>query len=77
MSLEIFTTNGDCPDLLSILQLVRTRSSDKKFKGKQVEKSPVTSICLNIDSGKLCSEQRDVLNELKGEVTDVRCILPS
>ncbi|KAG8914417.1 hypothetical protein FRC00_013824 [Tulasnella sp. 408] len=65
-SLEFTAT--DRPDLLSILQLVRTRTSDRKFKGKRVTKSPITSIHMNIDSGKLPSEE---LSELQGEVTDL------
>ncbi|KAG8903146.1 hypothetical protein FRC00_000290 [Tulasnella sp. 408] len=74
-SLEITTTDGDCPDILSILQLVRTRSSDKKSKGKRVEKSPITAISMNLDSGKLSSEQLTLLNELKGLVANVHCVL--
>ncbi|KIO16953.1 hypothetical protein M407DRAFT_33402 [Tulasnella calospora MUT 4182] len=72
-SLELTATNHDCPDLLSILQLIRIRSSDIKFKGKGVKKSPITLIVMNIDSSKLSSEQLGLLNELKGEVADVRC----
>lgn len=74
--LEIATTDGDCPDLLSILRLVRTRSSDKKSKGKRVEKSPITAISMNLDSGKLSSEQLSLLNELEGEVANVHCVSP-
>lgn len=73
MSLEFTATDRNRPDLLSILQLVRIRTSDRKFKGKQVKKSPITSIRMNIDSGKLSSEELGVLNELKSEVTDIRC----
>ncbi|KAG8935206.1 hypothetical protein FRC01_005462 [Tulasnella sp. 417] len=72
-SFKITTANRDCPDLLSILQLVRIRNSDRKSKGKQVAKSPITSISMNLDSGRLSPEQLGLLNELKGEIADVRC----
>ncbi|KAG8896783.1 hypothetical protein FRC00_005280, partial [Tulasnella sp. 408] len=68
-SLEFTASNRDRPDIFSILQLVRIRTSDRKFKGKQVKKSPITSIHMNIDSGKLSSEQLGFLDELKSEVT--------
>ncbi|KAG8935205.1 hypothetical protein FRC01_005461 [Tulasnella sp. 417] len=75
-SLEIGTPSGDCPDLVSILQLVRIRSSNRKFKGKQVRKSPITSIGMSLESDKLSAEQLGLLNELKDEVNDetVDCI---
>ncbi|KAG9042300.1 hypothetical protein FS837_011037 [Tulasnella sp. UAMH 9824] len=75
-SLEIATADGDCPDLSSILQLVRIRNSDKKSKGKRVERSPITSISMNLESGKLSSEQQGLLKELKGDVDNVHCVSP-
>ncbi|KAG9042301.1 hypothetical protein FS837_011038 [Tulasnella sp. UAMH 9824] len=72
-SLKIAIAHGDYPDLLSILQLVRTRTSDKKSKGKRVEKSPITAISMNLETGKLPSEQLGLLNELKREVDNVIC----
>ncbi|KAG9042299.1 hypothetical protein FS837_011036 [Tulasnella sp. UAMH 9824] len=76
-SLEITARSGVRLDVASILQLVRTRTSNRKSKGKEVEKAPITSISINLQSGKLSSEQLGLLNELKGEVTDVHWVSPA
>lgn len=75
-SVEITAVSGARLDVPSILQLVRIRSSKRKSKGKEVEKSPITSVSINLQSGKLSSEQLGLLSELKSEVTDVYWVSP-
>ncbi|KIO30426.1 hypothetical protein M407DRAFT_20490 [Tulasnella calospora MUT 4182] len=72
-SLEI-TTSGHLLDISSILQLVRIRGSDRRLRGKEVEKSPMTSIHITLNGGNLSARQTGMITELKSEVTDVRCI---
>ncbi|KAG8944455.1 hypothetical protein FRC04_001767 [Tulasnella sp. 424] len=73
-SLEITVPDPNSLDLTAIVKLVRTRSSDIESSGKQVTKSPITTIRLALKSGCLSSGQKDLLNELRSEVSDVQCV---
>lgn len=64
-------------DLPAIIKLVRTRNSDRKSKGKRVIKSPITSIHITLRTGRLSLDQMDLIHELKSEVTNVYCPMPT
>ncbi|KAG8939181.1 hypothetical protein FRC04_006843 [Tulasnella sp. 424] len=74
-SIEITVREANSLDLAAILRLVRTRNSDSESNGKQVIKSPITTILLAFRKGCLSSDQADLLNELRGEVADVQCVM--
>ncbi|KAG9050157.1 hypothetical protein FS837_007456 [Tulasnella sp. UAMH 9824] len=74
-SLEI-TTYERLLDIPSILQFVRIRAADRKLKGKEVEKSHITSIHITLEDRNLSAQQTVALNELKGVVADVSCVAP-
>ncbi|KAG8944454.1 hypothetical protein FRC04_001766 [Tulasnella sp. 424] len=74
-SFEITVREANSLDLAAILKLVRTRNSDSESNGKQVIKSPITTIRLAFRMGCLSSGQTDLLNELRGEVDNVQCVM--
>ncbi|KAG8944458.1 hypothetical protein FRC04_001770 [Tulasnella sp. 424] len=74
-SLEITVPDPNSLDLTAILKLIRARNSDVESNGKQVIKSPITTIRLALKSGFLSSGQTDLLNELRSEVADVQCVM--
>lgn len=74
-SLEITVADPNSLDLAAILKLVRTRNSDIESNGKQVIKSPITTLRLSHKGGCLSSSQTDLLNELRSEVADVQCVM--
>ncbi|KAG8944457.1 hypothetical protein FRC04_001769 [Tulasnella sp. 424] len=75
-SLEITVPDPNSLDLTAILKLVRTRNSDVESNGRQVVRSPMTTIRITLKSGRLSSGQTDLLNELRSEVADVQCATP-
>ncbi|KAG8944456.1 hypothetical protein FRC04_001768 [Tulasnella sp. 424] len=75
-SLEITVDGPNSLDLAAIIKLARMRNSDVQPNEKQIIKSPITSIRVALESGRLSSGQADLLNELKSEVADVQCVIP-
>lgn len=75
-SLEITANDPISLDLPAILKLVRIRNADIKSNGKQVIKSPISSIHITLQTGRLSPGQVDLLDELKSEVHEVQYVVP-